>query len=93
MEPDLLVGADATRARVMAALSRAASVTSENDLFVFYLSGVATVGNDGKVRWLLADSTKSDGLTAADLNRALDQIRARHKVLLIDSCHAGAIGL
>jgi hypothetical protein len=87
----VLLGKEATEAKFLEALRRAAREASERDLFVLYFAGHSAVVKAGGVRWLFADSGDSGGVSTADINKELRIMRARHKVLFVDSSHAAAI--
>jgi bisphosphoglycerate-independent phosphoglycerate mutase (AlkP superfamily) len=86
----VLADRGATKGAVVKAFNEAATALTADDLFVFYFAGAGVAGKDGTVRWWLAGS-ESDALTASGINSLLDNIPTRRKVVIIDSCHAGAI--
>lgn len=86
----LLTDGAATKAAVLSAFQAAARDGKPEDLFIFYLGGYAAPSPDGSVKWFLADWPKGF-LTVPELNNLLDRIPARYKVVIVDSCGAGAI--
>jgi Caspase domain len=92
MNLNVLLAEAATEEAVLKALHQAAAAVGDRDLFVFYFAGHATLGPDGAVRWLMGDSRDTGGLTSREINMALSRIRARHILVIVDSCYAAAIG-
>ena len=96
----VLVGREATRARVMESLAEIDKRATEDDVVVFYYAGNATADahRPGAVRVLrlfLADSRIGDEggtLTINDLRAALEQIGAEQRLAILDGCH-GTTGL
>ena len=90
----ILTNAEATRARVEAALARIAAQAGPDDLFLFFFSG------HGDQVAAKAGMTELDGLsetielrdaalTDRELAAMLSQVRTRRVLILIDSCFSG----
>jgi hypothetical protein len=98
-ETTLLVGKEATRGRVLAALDEVNGKASPDDLVVFYYGGNSTAaiegGKEKVLRLYLADTRLEDersAITIRDLRARLDTMKAKHRLAIIDGCH-GTTGL
>lgn len=100
-----LTNADATAVRINRYLKQnAARLLGPEDTFVFYFSGhgapdsaVRSADGDGFEKYLLVSNSEPDSLplTGVNLTRlfdSIDQLPARRKIILIDSCFAGEAG-
>ena len=90
----LRLGADATRAAVLADLEWLATHLREEDVAVLFFSVHADRGEDGDALWLyLAETPETQAqsdLSGDELNAALARLRGR-VIVLLDTCHAGAL--
>ncbi len=96
----LLTDREATRERILAALSAAAQVAQPEDTFVLYLAGHG-VRSEPDRRFLFLphevssianwDTLRRVALDEDTLVGALARIRARDGFLFIDTCHAGQV--
>jgi hypothetical protein len=85
----LVSGADATRERVLQALTEAAKYCAEDSTFTFYYTGHGAVNPESKE---FEFCTKEGNLTAGEFAAAIEQIKSPRKCMLIDACYAGAMG-
>ncbi len=87
-------------ATTSAAITHAFEVATANlgreDTFVLYLSGHGTLTLDplGSRLWFLpsdakVDSPETTGLAVADLEKLVDNLPSRRRVLILDTCHNG----
>jgi hypothetical protein len=88
----LLLGVEATREKVIAALAQKKRVAPDSTTFVYFSGHGVTDGVDG---YLLLHDSKSDSLEATaisntDLKVRLGEIPSERKVVILDSCHAAA---
>lgn len=90
----LRLGADATRAAVLADLEWLAANLREDDVAVLFFSVHADRGEDDNALWLyLAETPETQAqsdLSGDELNAALARLRGR-VIVLLDTCHAGAL--
>jgi uncharacterized caspase-like protein len=87
-----------TSASIVAALIQMRSEVGPNDLFVFYVASHGTV-DDGEYFLITsnvgATSTerlKRDAMSQNDLKELLSNIPASKKLIVLDTCNAGALG-
>lgn len=95
LRPPLLNG-QATRQSVIKILRECAQKITENDRFLLYYAGhgqLDALDNEGY--WILsgcdAENYASDGMANQDVLRNIRPIRARHILLLVDSCFSGSL--
>jgi hypothetical protein len=82
-----------TKSNILSTLEKATSNTDADDVLIFYFSGhghvadqtVYLVPADGK-----RDSPAETMVPASAVRDSLASSAARHKIILLDSCHAGA---
>ena len=79
-------------------IEKCAEKVSENDVFILYLSGHGTTCKNGDYYYIPVDiSSNKDseimekGISKKDIAQSLFKIKAKQKILIIDTCHAGAI--
>ncbi len=91
----LLLDDKATQKAVFNALRQLAESTQENDSVLIYYAGhgeLDTVYNDGW--WIPSDAKFGDPLTYLDntqMQKAIRSMKARHVLLLSDSCYSGTL--
>lgn len=75
-----------------AAIERAFSASTEEDLSILYLCthGVLSSADDGEVYLLLGDGTTETPLSASQLCRMLMRVQGE-KLLILDACYSGAL--
>lgn len=96
----VVTGADATRKDALrAALRGATAHLQRDDTFLLYLSGhgTLTVDPEGTHLWFLPSDGKLDqpertGVSVAELEALVDELPARRRVLILDTCHNGRSG-
>lgn len=89
-----------TRRALLDALARATADLQRDDTFLLYLSGHGTLTLDpldGSKLWFLPsdarlDAPTSTGLAVADLEDLVNELPARRRVLILDTCHNGRSG-
>ncbi|MCP4538882.1 MAG: hypothetical protein GY832_17240 [Chloroflexi bacterium] len=93
----VLVDKQADRAGIEAALAEIAARARPEDVFVLYLAGHALT-LDGNYHFLPRDfiyhneqALREDALGQARLEARLRDIKARKSVLILDTCHSGAL--
>lgn len=92
--------ASTTRAALQNALRVATADLQRDDTFLLYLSGHGTLTLDpleGSRLWILpSDARLADpehtGLAVADLEELVNEVPARRRVLILDTCHNGRSG-
>jgi len=89
----LLLGADATAAKIRKALDRLKGVEKEATVFVYFAGHGAAKGEDAW--WVARDSKKSDlartALAAAEVRGLLERIPAERILLMMDCRHAAGL--
>lgn len=94
-------GAEATRRdTLLNTLAVATADLGRDDTFLLYLSGHGTLTLDpieGSRLWFLPSDGRIDapadtGIAVADLERAVNALPARRRVLVLDTCHNGRTG-
>jgi hypothetical protein len=95
-EVTLLLDAEATRAKVLAALTAAAAKTKVGETLVFYYAGHGARAKTGDIYLASADidgeHMPTTGLGMTEVTRALDGLPAGATLLLLgDSCYSGAL--
>jgi hypothetical protein len=94
----VIEGAEATTAEgIQRAIERASSDLQRDDTFVLYLSGHGTLTIDpleGSQLWFLPsdgvlDSPENTGLGVDWLEAQVSELKARRRVLIMDTCHNG----
>lgn len=93
---ELLSGAQATRAGIIAALNRLVNSVQPGDTVLISFTGHGAPGSDN-LYYLGAydmtfdgrEITTNTGISVADLGRAIRQIRSERVVLLLNACFAG----
>lgn len=93
----LLLGADATRARLLESLEWLEANVRDEDVAILFFSVHADRGEREKELWLyLAETPETpeapSALAGDALNAGLARLRGR-VVLLLDTCHAGALAI
>jgi serine/threonine protein kinase len=86
---------DATRADLFGALGRLRDTVGPQDSLLVYYAGHGTVIQDSSPYWQLADATAantSQWVAIADVNIELADLRARHVLVVADSCYSGTAG-
>jgi len=103
VEVQLLTAPEATtREALLTALSRYADMAAQ-DVFVFYVASHGTVENEdltSREYFLISsnvgltsdEALRRDAISQDDLKRLIVSIPATKKVLLLDTCQAGALG-
>lgn len=87
---------EATRANILQILRQYVAVVEEHDNFIFYFSGHGMVDPlDGEGYWLPSDCSLGDfainGIGNKDVLKLIKALKARHILLLVDSCFSGAV--
>ena len=97
--PKLLMDADASLTHIKAAFKKLSGQVKENDVFLLYLAGHGTVF-DGAYHFIPPEAiyTNEQDFRAASLDEQgfqslLKTIRAQKSLILLDTCHAGAMKL
>ncbi len=97
--PKLLMDADASLDHIKAAFKELSGHVKENDVFLLYLAGHGAVF-DGAYHFIPPEAiyTNEQDFRAASLNTQgfqdlLKTIRAQKSLILLDTCHAGAMKL
>jgi hypothetical protein len=90
-----------TKSALETALGRYRSI-SPNDVFVFYVASHGTVAGDdadqeyflipSNVNTVTLEAIKRDALSEGELKELIGSIPATRKLLLLDTCHSGAMG-
>jgi uncharacterized caspase-like protein len=90
-----------TKAAIEAALARYQHI-GPNDVFLFYVASHGAFDGDlanrqyflipSSIRDDTADDIQRDGVSEVELKRMIGSIPATRKLLLLDTCHAGAMG-
>jgi uncharacterized caspase-like protein len=94
VEPQVLVDAAATREGVRAALDRLRDAAGSSDTVVVFVAGHGLRDESGRYLYLATHETDVAGLanTAlpwSELESALGRLRAKHVLVLLDTCHSG----
>lgn len=89
-------GLAATKSGIAKAIERYLKrrAVNQDDLVIIYFSGHGDQDDDGVYHWVTADSERgvlSSGFPETELNRLIAQIPARHRLIISDACHAGAL--
>ena len=86
---------DATRAEVMAELSRLRRVLSERDNLLVYYAGHGWNDRDaGEAYWLPIDARPDDQtawISNATITQMIRAMRAKHVMIVADSCYSGTL--
>lgn len=90
----------ATKGGILTAISDVSTEATKDDLFVFFFAGngTETVANDtpnGKIATLVPhDFNFERPFSVRDLLKAIEAIKAHHKLVIVDACHAtsGLVG-
>lgn len=90
----VLLGLDATRAKVVDELSRLIKVVGTDDVLVVYFSGHGTLGAAHLEPMIVLRDSRHDKLESSTLSHEtlrgqIDKIAARHKVVILATCHSG----
>src|ERR1700735_2321894 len=83
-------GASVTRASLMSQI--ASLLEKPADVALFYFSGHGTVNDLGGYLVTQDASKYDDGVSLVDLLAKINQSSVREVVVLLDSCHSGALG-
>jgi WD40 repeat protein len=93
---------DTTKASLTAAFNNFSKIVGPNDVFVFFVASHGTVEGELQSRqyYLIPSNAKSaipseirrDALSQDELKRLIASIPATRKLILLDTCHAGAMG-
>lgn len=93
---------DTTKAALTEAFNTLSKTVGPNDVFVFYVASHGTVAGELQSRqyYLIPSNARSaapadlrrDALSQNDLKRLIASIPATKKLILLDTCHAGAMG-
>lgn len=88
----LVTGEDATREAALSAISKLKGMTDDNSDLIFYFGGSAWSDNDGKAYFATFDSDFADkrsasstALSAQEIMSALNLVRGRRRILLLDA--------
>lgn len=84
----LLVNGRANKENILKEAANIFSKADENDLVLFYYSGHGTV--DGFVPF--DNAMGSNVVRHESLAEIFNQSKAKHKIIIADACHAGALG-
>jgi len=93
---------DTTKTSLLAAFNRYRNIAPD-DVFVFYVASHGTVESadlasreyfliPSNVNTITDEAIRRDAVSEGDLKQAFGNIPAVHKLLLLDTCHAGAGG-
>ena len=86
---------EATRAKILDTLSDYKGVVGENDSLLIYYAGHGfTDGDTGSTYWLPIDANSqfsSNRIIASEITSAIKAQRARHVLLISDSCYSGGL--
>ena len=91
-----LIGSEAvSRSHVLAAIGYLSEQATPNDSVVIYLAGHGVQNQNGRYVFVPPEVTQIAAIDEAGLNQtqllsAIGQIRARNRLLLLDTCHAGS---
>ena len=93
---------DTSKAALTAAFNSLSRTVGPNDVFVFFVASHGTVAGELQSRqyYLIPSNAKSavpseirrDALSQDELKRLIASIPATRKLILLDTCHAGAMG-
>jgi WD40 repeat protein len=90
----VLSDAQATRAGILALRTRLAATRTQDEV-VLFIAGHGVLDQRLEYRYASADfdfaHVSDGGLTFAEVEGLLDGIPARHRLLLMDTCHAGEV--
>jgi hypothetical protein len=91
----LLLDGNATRSKILNALSQYRRSLHENDNLLIYYAGHGHADSDsGKAYWLPADAesdTPSNWIIADELTTDIRVLPARHVLIISDSCYSGGL--
>jgi WD40 repeat protein len=98
----LITHKDTTKTALLAAFNRYRTIAAD-DVFVFYVASHGTVESadlasreyfliPSNVNAITDEAIRRDAVSEGDLKQAFGNIPALHKLLLLDTCHAGAGG-
>jgi hypothetical protein len=94
-EVQFLLAQDATRFKILDALSRYRNTLNENDNLLIYYAGHGYSDRDAeKAYWLPADAdsgTSPNRIIADDLTTGVRVLPSRHVLIISDSCYSGGL--
>ena len=91
---NVLVVPDANRSEIFKAFSKLKKLTTENDYVLIYYTGHGEQETN-QAYWIPIDAGKSwdsgEWINTMDIGVAVQNIKARHTLLMVDSCYVGKI--
>ncbi|MFI6853939.1 caspase domain-containing protein [Streptomyces sp. NPDC050416] len=92
--PQVMTGTNAERRVLKRDLKEAARklFADDSDIALFYFAGHGYIEDTGGFLCASDSETGDDGLSLAELMQLANKSRSRNKVIILDSCHSGAVG-
>src|SRR5688500_7141750 len=91
---DVTLLPEATSGRAIRALGRFFGAAERDDVLLFFFSGHGKLDQNGRLHLCMQDTDSADllatAVSSARINEFADASRARHVVIVLDCCHAGA---
>jgi hypothetical protein len=90
-------GLSATREGIMKAIGRylVQRAVKADDLVILFYAGHGDQDGDGRYYWVPSNASRGElltsGLPESEVYRLLEKVPAKHRLLLVDACHAGAL--
>jgi len=92
-----LINEVARRRDIVRALSLYADTLTENDTFVLFFAGHGVRGRNGQPYWLTRDTSlgllEENGVRLGHLMDYVRDVKAKKKLVLLDHCFSGDVGL